>query len=173
MPSEPYIGTVMLFGGNFAPRGWAFCYGQSVLIGEYSALFALIGTIYGGDGNTTFNLPDLRSRVPIHSGQGAGLSNRTLGEAGGTESVTLTLSQLPNHSHAVGVTSASASTGVPSNAVTLGVASIDIHSTQSANVTLHPQTVSNVGSNQAHENRQPFLAMNYVIALEGLFPPRP
>lgn len=172
MPATPIIGTVMLFGGNFAPRGWAFCDGSLLPISENDALFALIGTTYGGDGQVTFALPDLRSRVPIHQGTGAGLSTRTIGEAAGSESVTLISSQLPSHTHTVVVTTASATTGVPSNTVTLGVASIDIYSAQAANIALHPQTISNAGGNQPHENRQPYMAMNYVIALEGVFPSR-
>jgi microcystin-dependent protein len=172
MPSEPLIGTVMLFGGNFAPRGWLFCQGQLLSISEYTPLYTLIGTTYGGDGQVTFAAPDLRSRVPIHFGQGVGLSNRVQGEMAGAETVTLISSQLPNHTHTVGVTSAAGSTGVPSSTVTLGVAPLNVYSPQAANVALHPQTINNVGGNQPHENRQPYLAMNYVIALEGIFPSR-
>jgi microcystin-dependent protein len=171
MPTEPLIGTVMLFSTfRGAPNGWVSCNGQLLAISEYTPLFALIGTTYGGDGQSTFAVPDLRSRVPIHFGQGAGLSDRIIGGASGTESVTLQATHLPSHTHAVGVTSAANTVGVPSNSVTLGVAQLDVYSSQTANVALHPQTISNVGGNQPHENRQPFMAMNYVIAVEGIFP---
>lgn len=172
MPSTPFIGTVMLFGGNFAPLNWVFCHGQSLSISEYEALFTLIGTTYGGNGQSTFNVPDLRGRVPIHFGSGAGLSPRVIGELGGTETVTLNVNQIPAHTHTVGVTSAPATTGVPSNAVTLAMAPIDMYSAQAANGTLHPQTINTVGGIQPHENMQPYLALNYVIAAYGIFPPR-
>jgi microcystin-dependent protein len=127
MPATPYLGNVILFGGNFQPLGWLFCQGQLLSIAEYDALFALLGTTYGGDGQTTFALPDLRSRVPIHQGQGSGLSSYVMGQASGTESVTLINSQMPSHTHTVLVSNSPATTGVPSAAVTLGIASTDMY----------------------------------------------
>jgi microcystin-dependent protein len=173
MAATPFIGTVMLFAGNFAPLGWQFCQGQLMSIANDQALFALIGTTYGGDGQTTFALPDLRSRVPIHQGQGPGLSNYIIGQAGGTETVTLTPNQMPSHTHTVQVSSNTASTGVPSNALTLGVAAADMYIAEAANVSMHPQSISiSIGGSQPHDNIQPYLALNYVIATEGIFPSR-
>lgn len=216
--SEPFLGQIMLVPYNFAPRGWAFCNGQILPIAQNTALFSLLGTTFGGNGQTTFALPDLRGRVPLSSGQGPGLGNYDLGEIGGLESVTLTTNQMPAHSHGLpshthqgpahthlapahthavtGLTD-SASTGVPtsnlpasaargtnlyappsSNTTTMGSTMIqsggalDTGSggdlpTSSAQPTIQP-----TGGNQPFDTRMPFLALNYCIALEGIFPSR-
>jgi microcystin-dependent protein len=172
MPATPYIGNIILFGGTFAPVGWLFCQGQLLPISQYDTLFALIGTTYGGDGQTTFAVPDLRSRVPIHQGQGPGLSNYIMGQAAGTETVTVTPNQMPIHTHSVQVSSSPANTGVPSGTVTLGVAAADMYIAEAADVSMHPQSISSVGGSQPHDNIQPYLALNYIIATEGIFPPQ-
>ena len=175
---EPFIGQIVLFGGNFAPRGWAKCEGQLLPIASNTALFSILGTTYGGDGRTTFALPDLRGRAPIGEGHGNGLSDYTLGERGGVENVTLTVNQMPSHSH-VNSTSLSVSSNVGNQSspagARLAVANDGENNYTSANgngtmdVT---STIFNNGGSQSHENRQPFLAMNYIIALQGVFPPR-
>ncbi len=170
--ANPFIGQVKLFGGNFAPRGYMFCQGQLLAISQNDALFALIGTTYGGDGQTTFALPDLRSRVPNHQFQGPGLSNYFMGQQAGTETVTLTSNQIPNHTHTVQVSSSPATTGVPSSAVTLGVASTDMYIAEVADGNMHPQSINIVGGSQPHDNIQPYLALNFIIAVEGIFPSR-
>jgi microcystin-dependent protein len=172
MPLDPLIGNVMLFAGNFAPRGWAFCDGSLLSIADNTALFSLLGVTYGGDGQTTFGLPDLRGRVPIHFGQGAGLSNRVLGELGGVENVTVLQTELPQHSHVLTVSSAAATTGTPSSGVTLAVAAEELYSGDSPNNSLNANTISSVGGSQPHPNVQPVLALNFVIATEGIYPSR-
>lgn len=154
--SSPYVGEVMLFAGNFAPQGWAFCQGQLIPIAENDALFALIGTTYGGDGQTTFGLPDLRSRIPIGIGQGPGLSSRVLGEQAGTESVTIEANNMPTIGQTVPI--------VKNRAVgtaTTGVVEGRIDATRSLTVT---------GGGQSHTNIPPFLGLNFCIALYGIFP---
>ncbi len=168
--TTPYIGQIMLFAGTFAPRGWQVCDGSLLLISQYDVLFALIGTTYGGDGQTMFAVPDLRSRVPVHQGQGSGLSNRIIGEVSGTENVTLIATQLPSHTHALQVSSSAATSATPSSGVTLGAAAEELYSTDSPNASLNPGTITSVGGNQSHTNVQPYLALNFVIAYEGIFP---
>ncbi len=172
MALEPFLGTIMLFGGNFAPRGWVFCNGQLLSISQNSALFALLGIAYGGDGINTFAVPDLRSRVPIHQGQGPGLSNYSMGQQAGTETVTLTSNQMPFHTHAVAVSSNDATTGTPSPSVTLGVAASEIYIADAADGAMNAQSIGLAGGSQPHDNLQPYLALNYVIATEGIFPSR-
>jgi microcystin-dependent protein len=172
MASQPFLGTIMLFGGNFAPLGWVFCNGQLLSIANDSALFALLGTTYGGDGQTTFAVPDLRSRVPNHQGQGSGLSNYIIGQQSGTETVTLTSNQIPVHTHTVAVSSSAASTGTPSPSVTLGVAAAETYIADAADGAMNPQSIGLAGGSQPHDNLQPYLALNYVIATEGIFPSR-
>ena len=170
MASDPYIGTIMLFGGNFAPLGWAQCNGQLLPISQYDALFSLIGTTYGGDGQSTFALPDLRSRVPIHQGQGAGLSNYSLGENGGLEAVTLLSNQLPAHSHpAMGNSGAGTSTDPTGGVWASGPTSTYIAGA-SANTNMNPTSISGSGGGQPHDNMLPFLTLNFCIALEGIWP---
>lgn len=170
---EPYIGQIMLFGFDYAPVDWAICDGSLLPIAEYDSLFSLIGTTYGGDGVTTFGLPDLRGRVPIHMGQGPGLSNRTLGEMGGTEQVALLASQMPPHSHPVLASAGqSAPTGTPGQGVTFGVAAnASIYSSQggTTQAVLAP-SMGQAGGNQPHDNMMPTLVANYCIALYGIYP---
>jgi microcystin-dependent protein len=179
---EPYLGNVAVFAGNFAPRGWMFCQGQLLAIANYDALFALIGTTYGGDGQVTFALPDLRSRVANHQGQGPGLSNYFLGQVSGTENVTLLSMQLPLHNHSLvslPVTQPASSVttsgvNVPTNAYP--AAGAVLYNASSDGSTMGAYSSISVtpiaGSNQPVPVLQPYLAMNYVIAVEGIFPSR-
>jgi microcystin-dependent protein len=177
--SEPFIGQIMIFGGNFAPQGWAFCNGQLLSISQNTALFSLLGTTYGGNGTTTFALPDLRGRAAVGFGQGPGLSNYDLGESTGSETVTLTAGQMPAHSHLVAANDAPANVQSPSGAdlaqsVDSGRQPVNTYSTppMTTPVTLDPATVQPSGGSQPHANIQPVLAMNYIIALQGIFPSR-
>jgi microcystin-dependent protein len=169
----PFIGMIVMFGLNFQPRGWAFCNGQLVSIGDNSALFALLGTTYGGDGQNTFALPDMRGRVPIHQGQGSGLSSRTIGEQSGVESVTLLATQIPAHTHnLVGITEAG-STAVPTGAMLANAGALDKeYGTPGTLTSMNAQAISSNGGSQPHANMQPYLVINYCIALEGIFPSR-
>jgi microcystin-dependent protein len=169
--TEPYIGEIRLFPYNFAPRGWAFCQGQILAIAQNTALFSLLGTTYGGNGQTTFALPDLRGRVPNSAGQGPGLSNYTLGEQGGSENVTLIAQQMPAHNHPIAVNNSGANTGRPSGAYP-GQTSGNTYAPSPDGSTLAPQAVGNAGNSQPHENRPPYLTLNYCIALEGIYPSR-
>lgn len=170
--SEPFIAEIRIFAGNFAPRGWAFCNGQLLPISQNTALFSLIGTTYGGDGRTTMALPDLQGRAPMHPGRGPGLSSRSLGESSGVETVTLTEAEVPNHTHAM---NASPSPGeAPSaagNALARGVGG-SLYGNAASLVDLASQALPSAGGGQAHNNMQPFLAMNFIIALVGLYPSR-
>jgi microcystin-dependent protein len=159
------MAELMLISWNYAPRGWAFCNGQFLPINQNQALFSLLGTTYGGNGQTTFALPDLRGRVPMHFGNGF-----TQGEAGGQEVHTITQSEMPAHNHFVSATSSDANTPVPNNALLAG-ANNQYWDAVSL-TTLDPGSVTNVGGSQAHENRQPYLVLNWVIALQGIFPSR-
>lgn len=170
--SEPYIGEIRIFAGNFAPRGWAFCNGQLVSIAQNNALFALLGTVYGGDGVSTFGLPNLQGRSPVHFGQGPGLSPYTLGQTGGVEEVTLTTNQIPTHNHllAGGTTGTQAS---PAGGLHGTTPARDYrYSSQVAGATLNAAVVQSTGSNLPHENLAPYLAMSFIIATEGVFPSR-
>jgi microcystin-dependent protein len=169
--SDAYIGEIRMFGGNFPPVGWAFCDGSTLSISQYDALFALIGTTYGGDGQTTFNLPDLRGRLPIHQGQGAGLSARTLGEPGGVEQVTLNQGQLPPHNHTALANSGIGTVDSPYTSYWAGSANTPQFAPGSqANTTMSADTIGFTGGNQPHSNLQPYLAVSFIIALEGIFP---
>ncbi|MBD2099557.1 phage tail protein [Leptolyngbya sp. FACHB-261] len=171
--SEPFIGEIRLFAGNFAPRGWAFCDGQLLPLAQSTALFSILGTTYGGNGKTTFALPDLRGRVPIHAGTGSGLSPYELGQAGGQEQVMLTVAELPTHSHDVSVNSKKANQLEPVGHILAEAERRKIYSTGNPDATMHSATIANTGHSQPHENRQPYLALHYIIALEGFFPPQP
>ena len=168
----PFIGEIRLFAGNFAPAGWAFCAGQLLPISENDALFSLIGTTYGGDGQSTFALPDLRGRVPIHFGFGPGLSNRVIGQSGGVEEVTLTTAQIPAHSHPLQANRGLATLPGPGGAVLAQSrqAGIDLYLEDDPSVTMAPQSITAVGGSQPHENMQPWMGMNYIISLFGIFP---
>ena len=175
---EPFLGQIQIFGFNFAPRGWAFCNGQILPISQNSALFSLLGTQYGGDGRVTFALPDLRSRVPVHFGTGPGLSAYSIGQPGGQESASLTEANLPAHSHAAslklgagpGLNAAGNGGYLADNSagetIFTGVAPSD------AQLAAGSLNVLPTGGNQAFDIRNPFLGMNYCVALQGLFPSR-
>jgi microcystin-dependent protein len=166
--STPFLGEIRLFPYNFAPRGWAFCNGQILSIAQNTALFALLGTTYGGNGQTTFALPDLRGRVANSSGQGPGLSSYSLGQVGGTETVTLTQQEIPSHNHQVNSTNADATSSRPGG----NVPSAGGGYAGAASNTMAPNMIGNTGGNQPHTNVQPYLTLNYCIALEGIFPSR-
>jgi microcystin-dependent protein len=165
----PYVGEIRLFAGNFAINGWAFCNGQLLAISEYETLFQLIGTTYGGDGQSTFGLPDLRGRVPVHQGTGSGLSPVVIGQRAGVETVTLSSNQIPSHTHSVLASSDAASTNVPSSGVVLAATSYNAYRAGVPGAALNAP-VPSVGGNQPHTNMQPFLAINYIISLFGIFP---
>jgi microcystin-dependent protein len=175
--ASPFIGQIAQFGGNFAPLGWAFCDGSLQSIDQNTALFSLLGTTYGGDGQTTFALPDLRGRIPIGIGQGPGLSNYVIGEYGGTESVTLTAAQAPAHTHSLQASSTSpnsASTVTPGSSVVLaagGQAVAPYAGSASSPAPLAQTTGASVGG-QPHNNIMPTMYCNYIIALEGIYPSR-
>jgi microcystin-dependent protein len=173
---EPLVGQIILVGFNFAPVGWFLCQGQLIPIAAYEALYALIGTTYGGDGQTTFAVPDLRGRVPTHQGQRTGGSPYAIGERTGSESVTLTSSQIGSHTHEFNASALFANTTTPGNTTTLAPASagkdIFVYGTTAPNASLAPGSISTVGSSNPHENRQPYLAFNYIIAWAGIFPAR-
>jgi microcystin-dependent protein len=180
--SNPFIGQVILFAGTFAPRGWALCNGQILPINQNTALFAILGTTYGGNGATTFGLPDLRGRVAVSQGQGPGLSNYTLGEQTGTENVTLNISQMPSHNHLVQANNSAANpSNSPSNAFlsqtnTVVGRDVTIYPTYATSLaaasTLNATSVQAQGGSQPHSNVQPVLALNYIIALQGIYPSR-
>jgi microcystin-dependent protein len=168
--SDPYVGEIRMFGGNFAPVGWAFCEGQSVPIAENDVLFQLIGTTYGGDGQETFNLPDLRGRLPLHMGTGGAGTTYQIGEAAGVEEVTLTTQQIPSHTHAAlgaAVTGdqTSAQGAVPANSVT-----ITPYLNTAPDAAFNANAVSPTGGNQPHTNFQPYLCVSFIISLYGIYP---
>ena len=167
--ADPFIGEIRLFAGNFAPRFWAFCDGQILPISQNTALFSLLGTIYGGDGRTTFALPDFRDRVPMHHGQGPGLSLRDIGESGGSAQVTLLAAEMPAHTHTIGTTSSSATAGTASGSAALGISAKNAYG---AVQNMAPMASEAAGGGQSHENHQPYLGLSFIIALQGVFPPR-
>lgn len=169
--SEPFVGEIRMFAGNFAPRGWAFCDGQLLAVSQNDALFSLLGTIYGGDGRTTFGLPDLRGRIPIHAGHGPGLSERRLGAKSGAEKVTLTVNQLPSHTHPWQASTDLASTRDTAGAV-LAQSVPDIYTSRRADIQLNASTVGNTGGSRSHTNLMPFLCVHFIIALVGIYPSR-
>jgi microcystin-dependent protein len=162
--ADPFVGEIRMFGGNFAPVGWALCNGQILPIAENQALFTLIGTTYGGDGQTTFQLPDLRCRLPMHQGPGV-----TLGQAGGSETVTLTVSELPGHGHPTAASSGGGNQGGPGGAV-WAAAPAKIYAGGPANTPMYPLAVAMAGGSQPHDNMSPFLGVNFIISLSGIFP---
>ncbi|MDX1408034.1 MAG: tail fiber protein [Saprospiraceae bacterium] len=171
---DPFLGMIVMFGGNFAPRGWALCDGQLLSISANTALFSILGTTFGGDGRTTFGLPDLRGRVSVHAGNGPGLQPISLGAKGGSNDVTLTVQQIPAHSHAGHV---NASTGGGDDTDPTGrypgAANFDFYA-ESTNAQMNANSVAtaNTGGNQSHNNMQPYQAVNYIIALQGVYPSR-
>lgn len=168
---EPFIGEVRVFPYNFAPRGWALCNGQLLQISQNTALFSLLGTIYGGDGRTTFGLPNLQGRVALHPGQGPGLSNRRLGEKGGVEKVTLSEAQMPSHKHRARGNINNANSESANNNNWAAKDRTELYS-GSSNTTMNQNALSNTGGSQAHNNMPPYLTMGYYIALQGIYPSR-
>lgn len=173
--SEPFIASIIMFGGNFAPRGWALCNGQILSIAQNTALFSLLGTTFGGNGQTTFALPDLRSRVPLHPGQGPGLSNYSLGEQTGTESVTLTQNQMPAHLHTTTsfCNNSEGGSNTPAGGYLGKTGGDALYAPTHDNTTMGPMPNTGItGGNQPTPIIQPILAVNFIIALEGIFPSR-
>ncbi len=170
---EGIIGEVKMFAGNFAPRGWAMCNGQLLPISQNSALFSILGTTYGGDGRTTFALPDLRGRVAVHTGSGTGLIKKQLGQRGGAENVNITIKNLPSHSHAVKAVAEVGDEGLPNGNLPASNSSVNrSYSTLSSNATMNNKMVENTGGNLPINNMQPYLTINYIICLEGIYPSR-
>lgn len=171
--SEPYIGQITAVGFNYAPRGWMKCEGQLLAISQYTALFSLLGTQYGGDGQTTFALPDLRGRVIMGDGQGAGLTNRTIGETIGTETNTLTTAQLPAHSHSVAAVSTDGNQNSPTGNLPADTKTLDKeYSNATANTTMKSTMIGSTGGGQSVNNMQPSTVLTYIIAVEGVWPSR-
>ena len=192
--SDPFIGQISMFAGNFAPRGWAFCNGQLLSVSQHTALFSILGTTYGGNGQTTFALPNLQGRVPVHIGQSPDTSNYMLGEAGGVESVTLTISQMPAHSHLVtetgsgslqvaGIGSNASTTPSPTNNIlgasaaggspSAAIWSDELNDPVSLANPINANFIAQLaGGSQPFSIRNPYLGMNFIIALEGLYPTR-
>ncbi len=166
--SDPYLGEIRMFGGDFEPKDWKFCNGQLLAVSNYSALYSLLGTIYGGDGRTTFALPDLRSRVPVHQGSGGGLTPRKIGAKGGVENVTLTLQQIGSHTHTM------KAGDDPDQFIPDGhaFAPVPYYQDASSDVSLDSGALSTSGGGGDHKNKQPFLGINFIIALTGIYPSR-
>lgn len=171
---NPFLAEIVMFGGNFAPRGWAYCDGQLLSINANQALFALLGTTYGGDGRTTFALPDLRGRNPIHPGQGPGLSSIKLGQRGGAETHVMTVNQMANHNHlgSIKVSNLPADDDTPGTGVSIGKAEIFVEGAPNTDLAMGSVTLDNAGGQQPFSIRNPFLGINYIIALQGVFPSR-
>lgn len=170
---DSFIASIILFAGNFAPRGWAFCQGQILSIAQNTALFSLLGTTFGGNGQTTFALPDLRGRVPVHPGQGPGLSAYSLGQSGGSETTTLLLSNLPAHSHALNAVSEAGDASAPAGAYLANTGALDKeYKTSGTVVPMNTGAIGTQGSSQPFNNVQPYLAVNFIICIEGIYPSR-
>jgi microcystin-dependent protein len=165
-----YVGEIRYVAFNFAPQGWALCNGQLLPIAQNAALYNLLGTTFGGDGKTTFALPDMRGRVPVASGQGVGLSTRSLGEQGGAESVALSVAQMPAHRHTLNVSTAAGNSKGPAGNVLASSASGAIYTNTAPDAALQADAMNIRGQSQPHENMQPFLGMTCIIALQGIYP---
>ena len=170
--TEPFVGEIKMFAGNFAPRNWALCDGQLLAISQNSALFSLFGTIYGGDGRTTFGLPELRGRLPIHSGQsaGPGLSIRNLGSKAGNETATVASTQMPVHTHPLRGVKALATDANPNGRVLAETSAIDVYIDDVQDVDMASTAVTSLGGGQSHTNIMPFQCINFIVALTGIFP---
>ena len=173
--ADPFVAEIRIYPFNFAPRGWAFCDGQLLPISQNTALFSLLGTTYGGDGRSNFALPNLQGSAPMHPGQGPGLSLHDLGETGGSDTVTLLESEIPAHTHSLMAVNAGASLNAPGPDRALARSSGGFAYQQSPSnpVSLSPQAIGVVGGDQPHNNLMPYLTLNFCIALQGVFPPRP
>ena len=163
--AQPYVGEIRIFAGNFAPAGWMFCEGQLLPISENETLFQLIGTTYGGDGESTFALPDLRGRIPLHQG-----NNHVLAETGGAESITLTAAQVPTHTHTVLASTALANQAAPAGQVPAQTSTFDFYVSGDPAANMSPAAIGNTGGSQPHDNFQPYICINYIISLFGIFP---
>jgi microcystin-dependent protein len=172
--SDPFIAEIRMFAGTFAPRGWAFCNGQLLPINQNQALFSLVGTTYGGDGRTTFGLPNLQGRVPMHWGNGAGLSPRSLGEQAGAEAVTLAANQMPAHTHAAQCSSLKGNTNSPTSKVWSKDAGVQsaTYTSNAPDGAMAASAIGNAGGSQPHDNMPPYLCVSFIIALQGIFPSR-
>lgn len=175
--SEPFVGEIRMFAGNFAPRSWAFCDGQLLAVSQNDALFSLFGTIYGGDGRTTFGLPDMRGRIPLHAGTGPGLSPRKLGSKGGSEKETLTINQIPSHNHTISVSTDFALETDPTGRVlaesqTPANTGRKIYANSGGNINLKSDAFTKTGGSQSHTNLMPTLCVNFIVALVGIYPSR-
>lgn len=175
--TDPFLAEIRMFGGNFAPNGWALCNGQLMSISQNTALFALLGTAYGGDGRVTFGLPNLMGTAPMQQGQGAGLSARWLGETGGQPSVTVMTSQMPAHTHSPNAFDGSGDATSPTDAIwasaQLGRIGTNMYSDVAPNQPMNPMTIGITGGSQPHNNMPPYLCVSFIIALQGIFPQRP
>lgn len=171
--ADPFVAEIRIFGFNFAPKGWAFCAGQLLPISQNTALFSLLGTTYGGDGKSNFALPDLQGKAPMHWGQGPGLSDRYLGEEGGSETVQLLVSEIPSHSHIAKASTDPADLQVPTGNRSLARSQPGFaYTTGNATVPMAPLGISVMGSDFPHNNMMPYVTLNFCIALQGIFPPR-
>jgi len=171
LPGNPFLGQIVMFAGNYAPEGWRMCDGQVALVAQFPALFSILGTTYGGGGRTTFGLPDLRGRFPLHTGSGPGLTTRPLGGKSGQERVTLTESQMPAHRHTLNADNAAADSSAPGDHVLGG--GVPIYSRQLPVVSMNTASVGQAGGGQSHDNMPPYTTVNFLIAVEGTFPSRP
>ncbi len=177
MPEEPLIAKISMFAGNFAPRGWAFCDGQLLQISQNTALFAILGTTFGGDGRTTLGLPDMRSRAPMHPGNGPGLTPRSLGQRAGSATETLTVAQLPSHTHQWKGVSAQSDLDVPAAATSTAAVQggpflADLYHPSAGLVDMAADHLGETGADGDHDNEQPHTVINFIIALQGFFPSR-
>jgi len=170
--ADEFIAEIHIFPYNFPPKGWAFCDGQLLPISQNTALFSLLGTTYGGDGKSTFALPDLQGRAPMQPDQGPGLSLRSLGEAGGSETVTLQQSEMPAHGHTANASLMDATDRVPTNQLPASGVAVGMYAAPGPVVAMSPGAVAPAGGDQPHNNLQPYLTLNFCIALQGVYPPR-
>lgn len=174
--SDPFIGEIQIFAGKFAPRGWALCNGQLMSVQQNTALFSILSTMYGGDGRTTFALPNLMGRAPMGVGSGAGLTPRSQGAQVGSSAVTLLTTQMPAHTHPVGATTIEGDLSAPNGNIWAqmdGKPAPKAYSNSAPNVTMNPMAIGVAGGSQPHNNMQPYLALNFIIALDGVYPSRP
>jgi microcystin-dependent protein len=171
--SNPFVAEIRIFSGNFAPKGWAFCDGQLLPLSQNTALFSLLGTTYGGDGKSTFALPDMQGRAPMHPGQGAGLSETFLGEESGSETVTLLTTEMPAHGHTAFPKTSLGNSQTPGTQAWAGSNNAKQYTNTAPNVLMNIQALALTGGGLPHNNLQPYLVLNFIIALQGVFPARP